>query len=369
MKVLHLADRLSQQGGADQHLRDVCAAQRLTHRVTLAFGSQRCREPTGVHAVKVRGLAGKVASHAGLSALPALLGAADVVHVHNVMNPVALQMACATGRAVVTVQDHRVFCPGPGKTLPDGTRCSQALSSQACAGCFDDSGYAERSLALTRQRLEALRGAALVLVLSSYMAAELDTLGVPSQVLPPWVELGEGAPDDERSGYLLGGRLVHHKAPLEAVQAWQDSGTEEPLRIAGAGPLEKHIPGEHLGWLPRSELHRWLGVSRALLFPARWQEPFGILGLEALAQGTPVISWRRGGVEAWAQAGCILVDGPEEAIDAIGRIDADPRLRSRLGTEGRALVSEHFGRRALLARLEDAYRRLRCRTNEMEEPS
>jgi len=310
-----------------------------------------------------------VASHAGLGRLPALLEEAEVVHVHNVMNPVALQLACATGRAVVTVQDHRVFCPGPGKTLRDGTRCSQSLSPEACAGCFDDPGYAQRNLTLTLQRLEALREAALVLVLSPYMARELHELGIVSEVLPPWVENGVGSDDDARSGYLLGGRLVHHKAPLEAVQAWRDSGTDQPLRVAGAGPLERHIPGEHLGWLPRADLHHWLGVSRALLFPARWQEPFGILGLEALAHGTPVIAWRRGGIEAWAKAGCILVNGPEEAVHAITRIDADPRLRSRLGTEGRALVSEHFGRSALLARLEDAYQRLRCRTHEMEEPS
>ena len=47
------------------------------------------------------------------------MAAADVVHVQNVMNPTALTRLVSSGRAVVTVQDHRVFCPGPGRTPPD----------------------------------------------------------------------------------------------------------------------------------------------------------------------------------------------------------------------------------------------------------
>ena len=370
MRILHVVDRLSRRGGADQHLRDIVSAQRLNHRVTLAYGSQHCREPAGVTAVKVRGLGGKVASHSGLAALPELLAAADVVHVHNVMNPVALKMACATGLALVTVQDHRVFCPGPGKTLPDGSRCTQGMTLSVCAGCFEDQGYADRTLRLTRERLDALREAAGVLVLSDYMRGELAQLGVQATVLPPWVEKAPDlGPDEPREGYVFGGRLVRHKAPHEAVEAHALSGTTQPLRIAGAGPLGGQLEGEGLGWLPRDELHAVLRGARALLFPARWQEPFGILGLEALALGTPVIAWDRGGIPEWARAGCVLVDGPQQAAEAIARLDANSELRFQLGTDGQLLAREEYGRASLLARLEDAYSVLRCPKPEMEDSS
>lgn len=326
--------------------------------MTLGFGSQQCREPAGVRAVKVRGLGGRVGSHAGLGALGELLEDAEVVHVHNVMNPVALQAACATGRCLVTVQDHRVFCPGPGKTLPDGSPCQQRMSADACAGCFEDPVYAQTTLALTEQRLQALRAAAAVLVLSRYMQQELATVGVESTVIPPWVEVCDE--EHEREGVLIGGRLVRHKAPLEAVAAWRESGTEQPLLVAGAGALLAHLPGEHLGWLPREQLHGLLSRVRVLLFCARWQEPFGILGLEALARGTPVIAWRRGGVPEWAQAGALLVDGPGEAAEALARLDADSELRFRLGTEARDFVRETYGQADLLARLEDVYEGVRC---------
>ena len=365
MRILHLVDRLSRRGGADQHLRDVVRAQRLNHRVTVAFGSQHCREPAGARAVKVRGLSGKVASAAGLQGLASLLDDADVVHVHNVMNPVALEQVCLTGRAVVTVQDHRVFCPGPGKTRPSGERCTARMTLDACAACFEDDGYAERTLKLTQHRLAALRQAQAVVVLSNYMAAELAAEGVSATVIPPWVDVADEVGDHPREAYIVGGRLVRHKAPGEAVQAWKTSGTDQPLRVAGAGPLA--VEGLNLGWLPREALHRELRQARALLFPCRWQEPFGILGLEALAQGTPVVAWDRGGVRDWAGAGCLLVDGPEQAAEAISRLDADPQLRFQLGAEGQALAREGFGRAVLLARLADVYDGLRCREPEMEE--
>ena len=83
----------------------------------------------------------KRATTSGLAGLDELTGQHDRVHVQNVMNPVALKTAVDTGRAIVTVQDHRVFCPGPGKTLPDGTRCHHSMSAEACALCLDDEAY------------------------------------------------------------------------------------------------------------------------------------------------------------------------------------------------------------------------------------
>ena len=354
MRMLFLTDRLSVRGGADQHLLQVMGAAREAGlQVTLGCGRVETSPPPGVKVVAVRGLGSAVAAPARLGRLGALLDSADVVHVQNVMNPVALERAGATGRAVVTVQDHRVFCPGPGRTLPDGSPCAVTMADEPCRACLPDDCYRRRQLELTTARREALRGARLV-VLSAYMAGELAAAALPGAVVvPPWIE--PGLPRSEAGqGFVLGGRLVAHKAPLDAWQAWREAGEPQTLIIAGEGPLAPRLVGaRHLGWLAGDRLRATLRRARALLFPARWQEPFGILGVEALAEGAPVVVATSGGVSDWAAVGCLPVPAGDVAAmaGAVRRLAADPHLALRLGEEGRMWVGERFARSRLEPRL------------------
>jgi glycosyltransferase involved in cell wall biosynthesis len=88
--------------------------------------------------------------------------------------------------------------------------------------------------------------------------------------------------------------------------------------------------------------------ARALLFPSRWQEPFGIAGLEALTMGTPVAAWESGGVREWH---------PGEGLVPWGDVDAlAGALRAAVGRG--ASAPPGFGREPLMQRLEDVYSRV-----------
>lgn len=357
LRVLIATDRLSLRGGADQHLLDVIASlRRRGCAVVVACGRlEPDAVPEGIAVHRVRALARMISGRRQLDRLSPLIAEADVVHVQNVMNPTALARLTQSGKAVVTIQDHRVFCPGPGKTLPDGAACGVVMSEEACAGCLPDVEYRAQVVALTQARRALLEGARLV-VLSDYMAAELAAVGLPgAAVIPPWIAPTDHTPQPGE-GFLMGGRLVVHKGIERALAAWQAADTTMPLSVAGAGPLAESLSGVRaLSWLPRPALLEVMAASRALLFPSRWQEPFGILGLQALSVGTPVILFPSGGTGDWSAAGCVSVGSVAEMAAAISALSADPDRAVALGAAGQAAVRARFSEDAQVAALLAVY--------------
>ena len=79
---------------------------------------------------------------------------------------------------------------------------------------------------------------------------------------------------------------------------------------------------EFVGEVGGREKDEFLGNAYAMLFPIDWQEPFGLVMIESLACGTPVIAWRNGSVPEVIQDGVtgFMVDSVEEAVDAVGRV-------------------------------------------------
>lgn len=88
-------------------------------------------------------------------------------------------------------------------------------------------------------------------------------------------------------------------------------------------PRLKHPLIEFVGEIGNSEKAEFLGNAAALLFPIDWPEPFGLVMIEALACGTPVIAYPFGSVpEIVADGTCgFLVRNVDEAADAVNRID------------------------------------------------
>ena len=342
MKLLYLTDRLSHRGGAPHHLLDLIDTMASEHSITVAAADKDSDVvlPPRVRFVRCSGLRHAHARAGGIDKLADLLSWADVVHVQNVMNPTALQLALGPN-AIVTIQDHRVFCPGPGKTLPTDVACSKPMSEALCSTCLPDADRRARMLGLTQARCSAIAGAARVVVLSDYMADALTQVGIThTNVIPPPVSVGPPKTSPGRD-FLLAGRLVHHKGTDLALQAFSRAAPDVALRVAGLGsvPLDGAAA---LGWLDRDALRTELSNARALLFPARWQEPFGIVGVEALAMGTPVIAMARGGMSAWTNVGTLVVDGVDAMARAITRLAQDPDLAQRLGSEGQDMVAKHF---------------------------
>jgi glycosyltransferase involved in cell wall biosynthesis len=109
---------------------------------------------------------------------------------------------------------------------------------------------------------------------------------------------------------------------------------------------------EFIGEIDGGTKDAFLGGAAALLFPIEWPEPFGLVMIEALACGTPVIGWRRGSVPEVIDdgvTGCI-VESIEQAVEAVGRL-------ARLSRHAcRETFEQRFVSRRMAERYLDVYR-------------
>ncbi len=102
-------------------------------------------------------------------------------------------------------------------------------------------------------------------------------------------------------------------------------------------PLLEHPLVEYIGEIDECRKQEFLGNARVLLFPIDWPEPFGLVMIEALACGTPVIAFPCGAVPEVIEDGLTgyIVNSVEEAIAAVERADALDRARIRQRFERR----------------------------------
>jgi glycosyltransferase involved in cell wall biosynthesis len=147
-------------------------------------------------------------------------------------------------------------------------------------------------------------------------------------------------------GYLAFlGRICPDKGILAAIEIARRAGMT--LKVAAkvdpadqvyydeqVAPVLAHSPHvEFIGEINDARKPEFLGNARALLFPICWPEPFGLVMIESMACGTPVIAFNCGSVPEIMENGLTgyVVDDVDQAVVAVGKLDAlfRPSIRSR----------------------------------------
>lgn len=152
---------------------------------------------------------------------------------------------------------------------------------------------------------------------------------------------------------LFLGRLTNLKSPDAVIDAAARAGRLLGRRLtvmmAGDGPERAYIGdlaatsrvnATFPGWVGPTERDRLLRESAVLAIPSRWPEPFGLVGLEAAAFGTPSVAFDTGGIRDWLtdDENGRLIDPANDSDgmgDAIAEILRDPALHCRLATGAR----------------------------------
>lgn len=159
------------------------------------------------------------------------------------------------------------------------------------------------------------------------------------------------------------GRISPEKRPDRAITIARALGI--PLKIAAKvdradeayfrAEIEPLLDGpgvEFIGEINEDQKARFLGEAQALMFPVDWPEPFGLVMIEAMACGTPVLAFRCGSVPEIVDHGVtgMIVETVEEAIAALPRVIALDRKKVRQGFERR------FSSRRMAENYIDVYR-------------
>lgn len=304
---------------------------------------------------------------------------ADVILLVSGVAPWVARMLAEAAPLVRFVQDHTFFCPGLNKRRLDGSIC-QSPAPTACiprifdGGCLDlPKGWRGARRVLGRIREIGRMGSARhLLVASNYMRDELDAAGCraslisvcpyftreqpdPKATLPLELERFFAAQGDQPV-FLCAARLVPEKGVellVEAIGRVPDCA----LIIAGDGPMLDSLKAaaegygikdrvHFSGWIADGAMRAILSSVRASIMPSLWAEPFGIVGIEAMAHGRAMIACDVGGVRQWLEpdtTGLLVAPGSiSDLVQAIDRLAKDPALATRLGQAGQAKVNGEF---------------------------
>jgi len=151
--------------------------------------------------------------------------------------------------------------------------------------------------------------------------------------------------ENPKDYFLFIGRITKEKGAHLAIQAAKSAGV--PLIIAGRSypeegywhkEIEKHIDGEmikYVGEMGFKEKIKLYQNAKAVLFPTQYEESFGLVMIESMACGTPVIGWNKGSVSEVIKDkhSGFVVDSLEDMVKAIKSIDFISRKETRKRAE------------------------------------
>jgi glycosyltransferase involved in cell wall biosynthesis len=245
-------------------------------------------------------------------------------------------------------------------------------------GCYRGSrvlsAVSATEVVVTRRR-RGLDRVARFVAPSAFMAARLVDIGLPPErlVVKPHFVPDPGPrprPPSSSDEVLFIGRLAPGKGLLTLLRAWEryrtsTTGRAASLRltIVGDGPIADDLVEaaprgvEFTGWLPAPEVRERLAAARAFVFPSEWYEPFGMVLIEAMSAGLPIVA-------STAADAVAITDPPPELVaaagderelaSALGRLD-DDTLVDRAGTASRRRFESRYDLTAGIAGLEDLY--------------
>lgn len=195
-------------------------------------------------------------------------------------------------------------------------------------------------------------------------------ISVISPFAEPLIDPRKSIHHDVKENFVLfAGRLEAYKGPQVLIEAVKHLPPETAIKIAGVGPEEEKLKAmvpkgakiEFLGFVPGNELWRTMRRARMVVVPSVWYEPFGLVALEAMCQGTPVVVAKSGGlpeIVGESAAGFVVApNDPKGLAKAILKLLEDDDLVGVMGEAAGRRAREIGDPQEHLAKIMEVYSR------------
>ena len=358
MRILHVLDRADAIGGVQTYLADLIPAlARRGVESSVACGTDGA--VGGVQVDVVDGVAadGRSISKEAVARLIAVIEQRrpDLAVQHVAMSPgVTRALHDAQVPVVVHAHDYFMTCPGAARYLHTSAKfCSEGHGARCFWRAYTERTTNRRPDRLLRayQRTEGWTNAwpliRRLLVASEFVADVHTARGIPEdlvRVVAYPVQSPAASPSaGDGADVLFVGRLIDAKGVHVLLDAL-DRLTGVTALVAGDGPARQALEskaqelglGERVrfvGWISPERRSSLFGGSKLLVLPSLWDEPFGIVGVEALGAGLPVVASDAGGVSSWlddGMTGTLVPRGDSAALaGAIDTLLRQDELRQR----------------------------------------
>ena len=375
MRVLHVHDRSRFQGGVEQIMFDLACglgARGWPQGLWCAEHAGDARFDTAFERICTTGA-------------DAAAFAPDVLVLHKWTNTDAVAPMVARYASVQVVHDHDFYCPRRHKYFPISHAVCSERAGIACARhlCLIERRPGVFPIGLTsmsefRRRLDLARCARVFVAGSRYSAGELKRNGFAADrirvIAPVPAALAEvAAVDPSSSGdpgrMLFVGQVIRGKgldlllrAAARLTIDWhldvvgEGRQLEESRELAARLGIQARV--RFAGWVPHEDLGNWYARASLTVVPSRWPEPFGMIGLESMARGRPVVGFDSGGISDWLADGKsgILVPAGDVSLlaAALTRALSDGALLRRLGAGALRHCHDHFSHPRYLDAMQSA---------------
>jgi glycosyltransferase involved in cell wall biosynthesis len=376
--VLFVTPRWARDGGVGAHV--VASAKALASRgVHVQVLTQRIEADADTDGVTLCQSEELFNSHMSMQQRlgQALSCEPDVIHLHQVDEPEIARALHESAPLVISAHGYTActsgvyyFRPGEECVRGHGPGCIPNLAFRGCAHTHYPKTLPVKYRSATRG-LAALRVAELAVSYSSSVDRHLAANGIARRIVVPYFPTMAPRPAAEGDAgrrVVFAGRIVRPKGVDVLIRAARDVDAE--FVICGDGRQLEDMRGlaDELGvkervcfrgWLDAEVLAEELAKASIVVVPSLWPEPFGLVGIEALAAGRPAVASSTGGIVDWLEDGvsglCVPPGDAARLADALNELLDDPERRRAMGAAGKRAVAARFSTETHLQALLEGY--------------
>ncbi len=386
MKVLQITRDYVNNGGIGRYVQDLTAALEASHHEVAIV----CAEGSSGGAAAVEVIPGcDEFEHPNARANRAAVAAAasafspDAVLLQGI-NDYKLELTLRQRYRVARFVHNHEYCPsGIDHDTASLEACERRLGRTCVYGyvtrrCWHvrRPAAAARLYRLVTASVENLRTAPIVFTGSQYVRGRLLRHGVDPRritVAPyfagvPGASAQSAPPRRAGNTLLYVGRIVPEKGLGHLLRAMRQMRPGTRLVVNGDGPARPAMEAlvnefglgdcvEFIGWTAPEGLSASYAAADVVVVPSVWPEPFGLVGIEAMAYGKPVVAFRSGAIPEWladGETGYLVERGDVAGLaHRADELLADPALRLRMGCAGRERVAREFSPAQHLAAIMD----------------